>query len=308
MSFKRYIKAVGTGIKGNRDLELEEIQDAIKMILNKEVSNEQIGAFLVGIRVKLESDLELKGTLDTLKSYIKNDKKIEESIELGFSYDGKTNTPYLFPLYGKILKDFFAKNKDIKPFDIVVSGDFLQPAKVGVTLKDIATNVELEDNIHFFDRSEYLKELSDLTTLRNNLGLRTIFNTVEKLLNPASSKYAITSAFHGPYVKKYRELFANSYENFLVVKGKEGTTEFFDKCKYWTYENEESVLHDIDLAELGINYEKSWDKITLDEALEEIKNPDEQTIKLAKLNVAFLLYTTNRVADIKEAYSKLEEL
>lgn len=32
--------------------------------------------------------------------------------------------------------------------------------------------------------------------------MRTIFNTVEKLLNPANSKYAITSAFHKPYVKK----------------------------------------------------------------------------------------------------------
>ena len=100
------------------------------------------------------------------------------------------------------------KNNHIKPLDIVISGDYLQPAKEGVTVKDIATNIELEDNIHFYDRKKYFKELSDLTDLRKKLYMRTIFNTTEKLLNPANSKYAITSAFHRPYVEKiYKTLF-----------------------------------------------------------------------------------------------------
>ena len=34
-SFKKYIKAVGTGPKGNRELEEDEIIDAIKLILNR---------------------------------------------------------------------------------------------------------------------------------------------------------------------------------------------------------------------------------------------------------------------------------
>ena len=43
--------------------------------------------------------------------------------------------------------------------------------------------LSFDDNIYYFDRADYFKELSDLTKIRNILGLRTSFNTIEKLLN-----------------------------------------------------------------------------------------------------------------------------
>ncbi len=147
--FFKYIKAVGTGPKSNRDLTKEETIEAIQGILEQKCESEQAAAFLMLLRVKLESDDELKGAFEAFDKYIKR-VEIPQSIEVGFSYDGKTDQPFLFPLYGKILKEFFDKNKDIEPFDIVISGDELQPGKEGISVKDIATNVKLEDNIHFF--------------------------------------------------------------------------------------------------------------------------------------------------------------
>ncbi len=35
MNFKKYIKAVGTGPKGNKDLTTDEVSDAIEQILTK---------------------------------------------------------------------------------------------------------------------------------------------------------------------------------------------------------------------------------------------------------------------------------
>ncbi len=306
MNFFKYIKAVGTGPKSNRDLKKEEIIEAIEMILEQKCENEQAAAFLMLLRVKLESDEELKGTLESFNKYIKR-VDLPETIELGFSYDGKTNQPYLFPLYGKVLKEFFKKHKDIKPFEIVISGDELQPAKKGLTVKDIATAIELEDNIHFFDRADYFKELSNLTDLRKKLYMRTIFNTVEKLLNPANSKYAIISAFHKPYVQKYTNLFAENYEEFLVLKGNEGTTEVFGSFKYWFNKDNEIVERFIKIEELGINYDKEFENISLEEALEVIKNPNEEIVKLTKLNVAILLFATKRVETIEKAYEMLNK-
>lgn len=304
MNFFKYIKAVGTGPKSNRDLTKEEITEAIQGILEQKCESEQAAAFLMLLRVKLESEIELNATLESFDKYIKKEN-IPESIELGFSYDGKTNQPYLFPLYGNILKEFFDKNKDIKPFEIVVSGDKLQPAKKGLTVKDIASNFTLLENIHFFDRANYFKELSDLTDLRLKLYMRTVFNTVEKLLNPANSKYAITSAFHKPYVEKYTKLFGSNYENLLIVKGNEGTPEVFDDFKYWYKKDGEIVEESIKINELGINYTDEYENITLEQNLEVLNNPSEEIIKLAKLNVAILLFTTNRVESISKAYEML---
>ena len=306
MNFFKYIKAVGTGPKSNRNLTKEETIEAIQGILEQKCESEQAAAFLMLLRVKLESDEEIEACLESFEKYIRREN-IPESIELGFSYDGKTKQPYLFPLYGKILKEFFEKNNHIKPLDIVVSGDYLQPAKEGVTVKDIATNVDLEDNIHFYDRKNYFKELSDLTALRKKLYMRTIFNTTEKLLNPANSKYAITSAFHRPYVEKYTKLFSNKYKNFFVLKGNEGTPEVFSNFKYWIEENGNLEEKSINLKNLGINYNKKFENLTLEQALDFVKNPDKETIKLARLNVAILLYAAKRVDSINEAYNMLNE-
>lgn len=167
MSFFKYIKAVATGPKSNRDLTQEEIGEAIEQILENQCEPEQAAAFLMCLRVKLESDDELKGCYKAFDKYIKR-VDIFESVELGFSYDGKTDQPFLFPLYGHILKKLFEQNSDVKPFDIVISGDFAQPAKKGLTLKHLVTSIKLSENIKYFDRSDYFEELSQLTDLRKN--------------------------------------------------------------------------------------------------------------------------------------------
>lgn len=296
MSFHKYIKAVGTGPKSNRELDEFEIDDCMEQILNQSVRSEQITAFLLGWRVRLETNSELKAALKVFDKYTKK-ANISNSIELGYPYDGKSDNPYLFPLFGKYLKKF--------NINIVLSGDFLQPAKCGVTVKDIATNTKLDDNIYFFDRKDYFKELSDLTEIRNILGLRTAFNTLEKLFNPANSEYAITSAFHKPYVSKYNEIFASRYKNLVIVKGNEGTPEIFSKCKYWINKNGVITEYTIDPEYFGINYKKSWNKITLNESLDAIKNPSDELDKLVKLNVALLLVTSQKANDIKDGFEML---
>ena len=306
MNFFKYIKAVGTGPKSNRDLTKEEVIEAIQGILEQKCESEQAAAFLMLLRVKLESNEELEGCLEAFNKYIKREE-IPESIELGYSYDGKSKQPYLFPLYSSVLKDFFKNNKEIEPFELIISGDYLQPAKEGLTVKDIATQIDLEDNIKFFNRQSYFKELSDLTHLRHKLYMRTIFNTTEKLLNPANSKYAITSAFHKPYGEKYMNLFGNSYENMIIVKGSEGACEVFKDFKYWEKEGEEIVEKKIKLEDFDIHYKEEYENLTLEESLKIIENPSAELMKIVKLNVAILLYTTKRVESIEKAYEMLNK-
>lgn len=306
MNFFKYIKAVGTGPKSNRDLTKEEISEAIEGILEQKCESEQAAAFLMLLRVKLESSDELAGCLESFNKYIKK-VELPETIELGYSYDGKSKQPYLFPLYSSVLKDFFKNNKEIEPFELVLSGDHLQPAKAGISVKDVVTEIDLEENIHFFNREQYFNELSSLTELRKKLYMRTIFNTVEKLHNPANSKYAITSAFHKPYGEKYINLFGDSYENILIIKGSEGACEVFKDFKYWEKVGEEIVEKKIKLEDLEINYTEEYENITLEESLKIIKKPSKELMKIVKLNVAILLYTAKRVESIEKAYEMLNK-
>ena len=150
-----------------------------------------------------------------------------------------------------------------------------------------------------------LKELSELTKIRNILGLRTAFNTVEKLLNPGNSKYAINAAFHKPYVVKYNELFGKNYEHLVIIKGNEGTPEIFSKCKYWLNNDGQISEHLIEPEFFGINYKKSTSIISKEESLNMTKNPSDDLEKLAKLNAAMFLIASKKSTDIKEDYTNL---
>jgi anthranilate phosphoribosyltransferase len=296
MEFNKYIHAVGTGTKGNRDLSFEESEDMMQQILDQSVHSEQIAAFLLGWRLKPETTDEFRGAIKACDAYIKN-TTVKDSIELGYPFDGKANNPYIFPLVAKVLKD--------SELNLVVIGDDKQPAKDGITIKDICTNIEIDSNLHYFDREIFFKELHDLTEIRMRLGLRTGFNTIEKLPRVANSDYAITGVFHKPYVAKYAKIFADRYKRSALIQGNEGTPELFSKGRLWIVEGEDIEEIIIDPAHYGINYTKSWDIITLEDSLDQLNNPSTEYLKLATLNAAIFLFVTQKAKSIDEAYEML---
>ncbi len=296
MDFNKYIHAVGTGPKGNRDLSFEESQDMMQQILNKSIYTEQIAAFLLGWRLKPETTEEFKGAIAACDGYIQS-TTVENSIELGYPFDGKAKNPYIFPLVGKVLED--------SKLNLIIIGDEQQPAKGGITTKDICSHIELSKNIHYFDRKKFFNELHQLTDVRVKLGLRTGFNTIEKLPRVANSAYAITGVFHKPYVKKYVDIFSERYERFALIQGNEGTPELFSKGRLWIAKDKTLEEFIIDPEYFGIHYKKSWEKITYEESLAQLKEPSDQYLKLATLNAAIYLFVTDNAKSIEQAYEML---
>ncbi|MEA2019119.1 MAG: glycosyl transferase [Campylobacterota bacterium] len=295
-NFIKFIKAVGTGPKHNHDLSQEEMNDAMSMMLNGEVYPEQISAFLLGWRLKPETTEEFSGTIDAFDKYVIR-KEINNSVELGYPYDGKRNNPYLFPLIAKVLEQH--------KLNVVITGDELQPAKDGVTVKEISNSIDLPSNLYYFDRTKIFKEMSDLTEVRNRLGIRTGLNSIERLINPGLSKYAFIGVFHKPFMEKYVKMFAHRYEKLVIVKGNEGTSEIFSKCQYWIAQNGNITEHKIDPIDFGINYTKSWDRISIEESLENLNNPSDELLNIAKLNAALILFISNKVKSVEDGYDLL---
>jgi anthranilate phosphoribosyltransferase len=295
MDFHTYIHAVGIGHKGNRDLSFEESADMMRQMLEQRVHSEQIAAFLLGWRIKPETTEEFCGALsscDAVTTY----SPVANSIELGYPFDGKVNNPYLFPLVAKILNPHV---------NLVVTGDERLPAKGGITVKEICTHTKLPSNLHFFDRKEYCNKLHHLTEIRNRLGLRTGLSTIEKLSNVAKSEYAVTGLFHKPYLKKYIQIFASRYKRLALLKGNEGTPELFSKGRLWIVQDGEITEHLIDPKRYGIEYKRSWEHIDLQESLQQLHNPTQTFIELARLNAAIMLFITQKSDSIDNAFELL---
>ena len=294
--FLPYLKCVGTGPKLNRDLTKEEMKVVMRAFLKKEVIPEQAAAFMLGWRVKGESLEEFAASIEVFDELVKH-APLENSIEFGYPYDGKVKNPYLFPLTAKYLLAY-----DI---NLSLHGGLLQPAKRGTTLKEICDNTTLPDNTYYYDRSEYFPELYEFSSIRAKLGLRSSFNTIEKLLNITHSDTAIIGAFHKPFVEKYIALFKDRYKKLIIIKGNEGTPEIFSKCAITIVEDGEVTEMKVDPREFGIEYKKSTERISLEESLALTKDPNEEFSKLAKLNAAVILFLTNKIGSIEEGYRAL---
>lgn len=297
-AFLPYLKCVGTGPKRNRDLTKEEMKTVIRAFLKQEVVPEQVAAFMLGWRVKGESIDEFAGAIEVFDEFVRH-APLENSIEFGYPYDGKVKNPYIFPLTAQYLEPF--------GINLSLHGDLLQPAKGGITLKEICENISLPSNVHYYDRSEYFPELYCFSEVRAKLGLRSSFNTIEKLLGITKSDTAIIGAFHKPFVQKYIELYKNRYKKLIIIKGNEGTPEIFGKCTVSIVENGEVEEIKVDPKAYGIDYTKSTQTITLEESLDQTREPSDAFLELAKFNAAVILFLTGKAESIEEGLKQITQ-
>lgn len=298
---KKYLKKVATGPKGNEDLTNEEAFCAMDILLDHNFNNVAKASFLIGWRLKPETNEEYRGALSAIYKKTRM-SPLENTFELGFPFDGKNNSPYLFPLVAKLLK--------IKGVNLVVTGDDRIPAKEGVTVKMIHEKIghtPLADSYRYFDRSTYLPELSQLTELRNQIGLRTAFNTLEKFSKVAGSEFAASGVFHKPYVEKYSNIFRDQLSSFLLLGGNEGTPEMVKKSKCWIIKGNDCEEFIIDPQDFGVNSLFTEENLSLDKHIELLSNPDTNMWNMACLNAALyfkVIKTSSTIIDNFDMFKK----
>ena len=290
--FLTYLKAVGTGPKGNRDLTREELHDAFDLILGHAVPPETIGAFLVGWRVKRETTEELRGAVAAIKGQLRHSHPLE-GVELGYPMDGKIMTAPVMLKSAELLS----------PLKVHVAGDDRQSPKFGYNPKQFHEEMGFADNVNYHERRIFAPELSRLTPLRNNLGLRSAVNTIEKLnfLAPA----ALIGMHHAPYFDLYAELYAPHYDRLLIVQGNEGSPEVLKKAKMVLVENGERQNISIDPEAFGITPLVNCDESTIEQMCHQLEHPDENLQKLILLNAAIIGFAAGTFESVEIGYNTL---
>ncbi len=231
-AFRPFIRAVGRGEKLKRDLTYDEARDALRMILRREASDVQIGAFLIPQRVKGESVDEIRGFTDVVREEFMQSihPKVDGLLDLAPPYDGKAKTAQLAPAVALVLVS--------AGIPVIIHGDENVPTKGGVTPGavlaglGIAPDRQPDDVERMIEAvgfghlraDRYVPLWSAFSELRWHFGLRTVFNTVEKLFNPAHAPYQISGFFHANYIERIRETQTGTQKSWMV-QGEEGSIE-----------------------------------------------------------------------------------
>ncbi len=251
-SFAQYIKTLGKGKRGSRDLTLPEAEQAMSMILSGQVEPEQLGAFLMLMRVKEETPDEMAGFVraSRLSLHVPTDFP---AVNLDWAcYAGKRRQlPWL------VLSALLLASHGIK---ILMHGaQANSPGRVYVpaalealgiaicqSYSTAAQQLQLR-NFAFVPLDVMSPTLQRILDLKATLGLRSPVHSVVRMLNPAAAGHSIMGIFHPGYDDVHQAAAKILGDKSLAVfKGEGGESERNPDtiCQVRMLENGEATLED----------------------------------------------------------------
>lgn len=227
---KPFLRAVGQGPTQGRALNRDEARQALAAILDGIATPAQAGGFLLLERYKGETPEELLGFIDAVReraSVIA--PAVTGLVDIGSPYDGRDRHLVVSPAASIVAAAAGAPQvlhgePGIGPKTGLTVGAVLEALGVPVDQPPAEAQRCIETlGIAFLRQSRFVPALAALKALRNEIGLRTPLNTVEKIYDLAGAPYHLIGLTHLPYLDKLGgALTGLGFVKTLLVQGIEG--------------------------------------------------------------------------------------
>ena len=228
--FAPYIRILGKGKRGSRGFTLEEAYESMTMILKDKVTAEQLGAFLMLLRVKEETPEEVAGFVRAIRDFIHSPDSPKADLDWS-SYAGKRRHSPWYVLSALLLAENGIRvcmhGAEGHTAGRVYTSEVLTPLGISVarTLDEAVEHIN-EKNFCYMPLHAISTRLRDIIELRPFLGLRSPVHTVGRMINPLHAPYCIQAIFHPGYQKVHQQAAQIMGESSLAVfKGEAGEVE-----------------------------------------------------------------------------------
>jgi len=219
---KIYATPILKKISENSDLTFEESRDLFNLIVDEKLSDAEIGAVLMGLKVKGETVDEIFGAVSVLqkRKTVFPKGNIEVVDTCGTGGDGK-NCMNVSTAVSIILAA--AGENVIKHGNRAMSGktgsaDILERfgVKLDKTLEENQAFLK-KHNFAFLFAQHYHPVLKPVGKIRKKLKIPTLFNLIGPLLNPANPEYQIIGVGIGYYLERMAEVAAQLNRKCVIL-------------------------------------------------------------------------------------------
>jgi anthranilate phosphoribosyltransferase len=227
MSISPYIKEIGRGKEGARSLTRPQAHDLMSQVLAGQVTDLELGAFALAMRIKGESIDELSGFLQATTEHCLPLQAPGPAVVLP-SYNGARKLPNLTPLLALMLAQqgvpVLVHGMPEDPGRITTADIFHDLGLPTVRTADEAARAWRRREPVFMRTDHLCPPLAKLLNARWVIGLRNSGHTVAKLLDPFAQGVAmrVVNYTHPEYAQMLGQFLPHTQANAMLMRGTEG--------------------------------------------------------------------------------------
>ena len=227
MGIAKYIKEIGRGSEGARSLNTDQANDLMGQVLDGRITDLEVGAFALAMRIKGETVDELLGFAQAAQARCWEIDSDQPVIVIP-SYNGARRLPNLTPLLAMRLAQEGAR--------VLVHGPLHDPARVSsaeifqaLGLPPVDSSAAIHERWQrrepaFVTIERLSPALQRLLDVRWVVGLRNSGHTIAKLLQPVQGAPALrlASHTHPEFGKLMADFTERSAADLMLLRGTEG--------------------------------------------------------------------------------------
>ena len=321
MDIKQALEIVVQG----KNLSAPEMRDVMRQIMTGNASEAQIGAFLVALRMKGESIDEIAGAVEVMRELATGVKVSGEGLvdivgtggDESNLFNVSTASTFVVAAAGGSV----AKHGNRSVSSNSGAADVLEAAGVNLNLSpdQVALCVQ-ELGVGFMFAPAHHSAMKHAIGPRRELGLRTIFNILGPMTNPAGVTRQLIGVYDQALCKPMAEVLGRlGAEHIMVVHSADGLDEISIAAETAVAEFKHGVVSEYSIAPEDFMIERqSLDGLSVDNAeqsLELIKDAlgkqasanGTKAADLIALNAGAALYVAGCAGDIKEGVAMAQD-
>jgi anthranilate phosphoribosyltransferase len=223
MGISQYIKEIGRGKQGARPLDRAQAADLFGQVLDGAVTDLEVGAFCLAMRIKGETPEEMAGFLDATYARLNLVPAGEKPLLVLPSYNGARKLPVLTPLLALLAAR--------RGLPVLIHGAATESSRVFVhdVLEALgihalpAVRAVAPGEVVYAPTELLCPGLKRLLDVRKAVGLRNSSHSLVKLMNPSAGAAVIVSSYtHPEYAISMAAVFELMGSTALLLRGTEG--------------------------------------------------------------------------------------
>jgi len=304
------------GLSEFKNLTKEEMIQCLEDITEGRATDAQIGAFIMAMKMKGETVEELEGAASffrekATKVYVDDPDNLVDTCGTGGDLSDTFNVSTItaFVLAGAGIR--VAKHGNRSVSSKSGSADLLEflGAKIDLGPEQVKRMIE-EIGIGFMFAPLFHPAMKRVVGPRREVGIRSLFNLIGPLSNPAGAKRQLLGVFSDQFVEKVaRVLLRLGVKRAVVVHGKDGIDEVSISAPTTMAEvsGGEVCIYEFTPEELGFRrYPIDYIKVKSVEesakvAMSVLKGEPSPALDMVLLNSAFGVFVSGMAEDLKTA-------